>query len=355
MRVIFCAILILAGGAGVAALSLTAENPADLLGLYDARGLGFVASVIVFLLGLLFLLFGGSKKKGRVTDAVSMAETQAGHAGAGEVETPVEDVPEPVANPRRDEAEAEGDRLLAEARKAPDEGKFEQALAAYREALGLTPDSDWSRQSLINSKLGRVHLTIGRKSRSPEDVSASIEAFRTAIGLVPAQEDRTRFLVTLDQLGSAYVLMFHLTADDSYLESGSRAYRECMEWISPESSPSAYARSVQRFGNTLRMLGEERKSVSILREAAAQLGAALDAHAPESDPELWTTSKEQLGVTLEAISNMDTAATDTLTEAIRMMQEAAAYSAEHGLAKIEDRVNRHLERMRDKQDRYSNA
>jgi uncharacterized caspase-like protein len=260
----------------------------------------------------------------------------------------------------------EGQLLAAHGEATGDRAVLDQALAAYREALGFSDENslDWAitnndtatvlqvmgermsdtaaleeatamlESSLAvferekddalwakaKSNIGNVLMMLGERESDSGKLEDSVAAFRSVL------EKRDRAKAALDWAGTQnnigialYELALRETGTERLLESKA-AYRLALEEYTREKSPAEWAMVQNNLGNTLSALAAARNDVALYNEAAASYRASLQVRTREQLPMLWAMSQLNLAGALDNIAKYEQG-TEHLPEAEAALRE----------------------------------
>ncbi|MFO0805741.1 MAG: tetratricopeptide repeat protein [Gemmataceae bacterium] len=176
-------------------------------------------------------------------------------AGCGNPVAPVE-VTQPAAARQEAEQAAQPQRLadlLAEAKKAVDEKRFEDAVSRYEEANRIQDDAP-TRDLLAQARVSRDSLRLlpfdqsmqrGRDAVEATDHAAAVVAFHDALRLFPENEAATASLLSAEFNG--------------FLEKGRTAYKG-----------ERYAEAVTALAEAAKRRPEDKETANLLADARVQ-------------------------------------------------------------------------------------
>jgi uncharacterized caspase-like protein len=164
----------------------------------------------------------------------------------------------------------QGDALTDHGYYTIDNDALLHAVAAYEEALALTPEAtaDWAK---LQDRLGQTAQTLGMRLSDPATLEASLDFYRAALTV------RTE-----------------------------------------AAAPADWARTQNNLANALYSLGERNRDLDSVRQAVTAFDAALKVFTPETEPVKWATVASNRGAAQLKIAQLVYMATDSLEMAAAM-------------------------------------
>lgn len=395
MRWMFPGLVLLTGIGGVTAFYQTAGTPDHVLGLYDLRSIGFIASGLLAFLGLLLLLLsaingprrrhaasagpdseravhfefadtdlqGPGDAAGEFQQGVSQEDAQPYELAGDEGEVHVQDTGEHHAGPApvpeqaapvevtteaipRADIEAFGDRLLEESHEDPEGPGLTEAIAAFKRALNHVPDDLTDERARLLVKIGSASLLHARRSGSPVSARSAMQAFRSSAEPLPADAAPRRIAQAWGGLGEAGILMAQLQAGEAEcLDDARAAFARALEPLTAEGQPRLYALYRQQHANALRLLGQAKADAGRLKLAINDYRDFLETFTLETVPVIWMTAKEQLALALETLAEFDETPEHLYRDANTVLSDLAERVSLSNQRSFAVRIDRHHERI----------
>ena len=402
MRVVLL-LLVLGGIAGAAYLGLTTENYSDLLGLYDAKGIGFIASVVIAVLAGLLLVLGVGRKSSEPVSAPKKAKPEAAPAEAVAPPQPApEPQPEPAAvpepepsapapmpeqvakpEPAIEEAAAPAppepveappvaaapaavsqneepadepnateqadvkalDRMVTEARKSKDPEAAAEAIQGYIDALQAAPPTDWAQRADLNSKLGNALLAKARLDRDTQDAQAAIEAFESAIAATARMDPQTGMAERLQDLATAQNTHFQFSKDDSMVDAACQSFAAAAEVAERDNDIRLMGQALNGQARAMLTIGRKHKDAATLRKSLDVSRKAIACGAPDTRQRIWVDTLEGAALTKEALAKLGDEPDRHIAEAVSHIEAVLREIPDLKPPPLKNRLERHLERL----------
>ncbi|ATB36819.1 hypothetical protein CYFUS_002234 [Cystobacter fuscus] len=194
------------------------------------------------------------------------------------------------------------DALTLVGRQTGENAPLEEAVAAYRTALGERTRQrvplDWAA---TQNDLGAALTVLGEREAGTARLEEAVAAYRAAL------EERTRQRVPLDwaatqhNLGNALLRLGDREAGTARLEEAVAAYRAALEEGTRQRVPLDWAETQSNLGIALRLLGEREAGPARLEEAVAAFRAALEVRTRQRMPLEWAETRKDLKAVLQIL------------------------------------------------------
>jgi tetratricopeptide (TPR) repeat protein len=180
-----------------------------------------------------------------------------------------------------------------------DLGELEQAVVAYKAALGECPLERAPLQwAMIQLNLGAALGKLGSHETGTKDLEDAVAADQKAL------KEYTRERTPLDwaniqlNMGAALMDLGERETGTKDLEDAVAADRAALKEYTRERTPLDWAMTKNNLGTALRRLGERETGTKDLEDAVAADRAALKEYTRERTPLIWGMTKNNLGVAL---------------------------------------------------------
>ena len=216
----------------------------------------------------------------------------------------------------------EGDALDIQGDQKGDNEALKQAIAAYTDALDLSPRAtDRLHWAWLQDRLGDTLRKLGQRESDTDTLQAAVKAFRAAL------KERTRkrapldWAYTQDHLGIALGMLGEREAGTDSLKAAVVAFRAALEEETRDRVPFDWATTQSNLGGVLTRLGEREPGTDSLDAAITAFRAALEVSTRDRVPIQWAGTQFNLGVALKTLG-MRESGTDKLTAAITAYRAA---------------------------------
>lgn len=214
---------------------------------------------------------------------------------------------------------------------------FDRAIAAYRDALDLTPAAA-SPQShaMIQNNLGAVYGELARYRDGADNLARSIEAFEAALPYRRADIDPQAFVATQNNLGTAHWNLAQYREPTNHLQRAIEAYNEALGAIAIEdidANPSHalnFAMLQNNLGTAYWNLAQHDPREDRLLLAISAYRSALMYRTPDTTPAACAATQNNLGTAYWHLADREREGTEARAEFLQ--QAIAAYETAIQLA-----------------------
>jgi uncharacterized caspase-like protein len=197
----------------------------------------------------------------------------------------------------------------AEAAALESEGDFKgdnavlaASIAAYREALALTPRAtapdDWAG---INSDLSIPLQLMAQRTGDPTTLSEAADAIRLTLEVMTPERDPHGWAVAENNLGAILNDLGYNAGDVAVVRQAVDAFRAALTVRTREARPTEWAMTQTNLGTALDRVGRLSGDVSAYEEAVTAYRAALEIETREADPFGWADNQTNMGISLAAL------------------------------------------------------
>lgn len=191
----------------------------------------------------------------------------------------------------------EADAWLSEGDERGDAAALDVSIAAFGEALALSPRAEsplaWA---LIQNNLGNALLVRGRGETGAASIDAAVAAYRAALEVRTREAQPQLWAKTQNNLALAYMELNERSGDAVLLDQAIASYRAALSVVDKAAEPLVFAAAASNLGNAL-----ERKGGASLEEAVALHRAVLAVRPREQVALLWAGSEENLANALVSL------------------------------------------------------
>lgn len=234
------------------------------------------------------------------------------------------------------------------ARRAKELGWFDPALKAFKTWESMVEkDKTPQEWALVNNHYGWLFeemATHKDDSQALEHIEQSLRHFEGVCSVFTQKTYPLEWAAVQLRMAAMCARTGRSMNEPEYLQKAARYFKKSMDVYTQRQYPLNWADALSRMAKTLMLHGQMVKGAQSLEQAGVAFQAVLKVYTPEKYPAQWANTQNNLGATLFALAKRDPTTVAWIEHALGCFEEARAYYAENGKAKMAHVIDKNIQR-----------